>query len=645
MSKEERRLGAIMFTDVVGYTALSSRDEGTALELLRRHRSVLNSVFPRYQGRVVKTLGDGFLVEFASAVEAVNCAVELQEEMSRFNSSLAEDSRIAVRVGIHVGDVVHSGEDVLGDAVNIASRVEPQAEPGGICVTRQVVDQVEGKVGWRMESLGQRELRNLPNPVELFAIRGGPRPVGENTKKPLPRNRVAILPFSNLSPDPNDRYFADGITEELISTVSRIGELSVISRASAMRYRDTGLSMQQVGRELGVGAILEGSVRKSGNRVRIAAQLIEVDADRYVWSQSYDRDLTDVFGVQGEIAERVAQGLRVQLVSKEKERLGARMTGSPEAYNLYLKGRFYWNERTEDGTKKAVRYFEEALREDPDFAKAYTGLADCYLILSDYGWMVPAKAGELAKENASKALAIDPKLAEAHASLGLAHVNHGWDFVQGEKELKRAIQLNPNYAAAYHWYGVLLSYQRRNEEALPVVRQALGLDPFSLVLRQSLGVILLGLGHLEEALYAFRSLEAENPMLPSVHYWLSIVNTVLSKGADAIDEAKREVEADNSDPSARLDLAFACSEAGNKEEATAILEEVLRKSDIYFSPCSVGLVMLSLGREDEGARWLERAVAERDSALLYFRSNPAYRRYSDSPVGREVDVKMGFPTR
>ncbi len=640
MSKEERRLGAIMFTDVVGYTALSSRDEGTALELLRRYRSVLNSVFPRYQGRVVKTMGDGFLVEFASAVEAVNCAVELQEEMGRFNASLADDRRVMVRVGIHVGDVVHSGDDVLGDAVNIASRVEPQAEPGGICVTRQVFDQVEGKVGWRMDSLGQRELKNLPNPVELFAIRAAQAPVTEHAWKPLPRNRVAILPFSNLSPDPNDRYFADGITEELISTVSKIGELSVISRASAMRYRETALPMQQVGRELGVGAILEGSVRKSGNRVRIAAQLIEVDADRYVWSQSYDRDLTDVFGVQGEIAEQVAQGPKVQLVSKE--RLGAHSTGSPEAYNLYLKGRFYWNERTEEGTKKAVRYFEEALRADSNFAKAYTGLADCYLILSDYGWMVPAKAGELAKENASKALAIDSSLAEAHASLGLAHVNHGWDFVQGERELKRAIQLNPNYAAAYHWYSVLLNFQKRYEDALPMVRQALSLDPFSMVLKQSLGVTLLGLGHYEEALGMFRNVENENPKLPSVHYWLSIVNSALSKGADAIVEAKREVEADNSDPSAMLDLAFACSEAGDKEEAARILEEVLRKSDVYFSPCSAGLVLLSLGREDEGARWLERAVEERDSALLYFRSNPAYRKYSLSRVGREIDAKMGL---
>ena len=640
LSRGGRRLGAIMFTDVVGYTSMSSKDEATALALLGRYRTLLNSVFPRYEGRVVKTMGDGFLVEFASAVEAVNCAVELQEEMGRLNAAMAGDQRIMVRVGIHVGDVVHSGEDVLGDAVNVASRVEPLADPGGICVTRQVADQVEGKVQWRLASIGMRELRNLPNPVEIFVVQTRTTEPKEASVRPSQVNRVAILPFNNLSPDPNDRYFADGITEELISTVSKIGELSVISRASAMKYRDTALSMKQIGNELGVSAILEGSVRKAGNRVRIAAQLIEVDSDRYVWSQSYDRDLTDVLGVQGEIAEQVAEGLKVQLLSREKEKLETKATDSPEAYTLYLKGRFYWNERTEVGTKRAIRYFEEALEADGRFAKAYSGLADCYLILADYGWMVPAKAGELARQNAMKALSIDESLAEAHASLGLVHVNHGWDFKEGESELRKAIELNPNYVAAYHWYAVLLSFQRRYEDSLGMIKRALGLDPFSLVLRQSVGVTVMGLGRYQEAKAMFRKVEDENPSLPSVHYWLSVANTLLSNDAEAIEEARKEVECDNYDPSAKLDLAFAHSEAGRKDEAAMILDEVLR-SDVYFSPCSAALVLLSLGRGADAARWLERAVEERDSSLLYFRSVPAYAKYLSTPEGKEVEAKMG----
>jgi TolB-like protein/Flp pilus assembly protein TadD len=641
LNKEERRLGAIMFTDLVGFTTLSSRDEGAALELLGRIRSVLNSIFPRFNGRVVKTMGDGFLVEFASAVEAVDCAVEVQLETADVDLVPSAYS-VKLRVGIHVGDIVHSGDDVLGDAVNVASRVESLAEPGGICVTRQVVDQVEGKVRWRLTSIGRKELHNVPNPVEIFTVEAATSKDMIETPRPTQRGRVAILPFSNLSPDPNDRYFADGITEELISTVSKIGGLSVISRASAMRYRDTSLPTKQVGRELGVGAILEGSVRKAGNKVRIAAQLIEVDADRYVWSQSYDRDLTDVFGVQGEIAEQVAQGLRVQLLSKDRERLETVATESPEAYNLYLKGRFYLNERTEEGAKKAIRYFEEAIQADPKFAKAYSGMADCYLILADYGWMVPAKAGELAKMNAMKALNLDGSLAEAHASLGLALVNHQWDFAEGERELNKAIELNSNYAQAYHWRGVLLSFQRRWEAAFVEVRRAIALDPFSIVIRQSVGVLLLSQGRYQEGIDSLRKVAEENPDLPSVHYYLGIANILQSRWTDAIDEAKKEVESDNFDPSSKLDLAFAYSESGNKGEAGRILEEVLQRKDVYVSPTSIALVMLSLGRRVEGADWLRRACDERDTALLYFMSVPAYTKYAQSNEAAEVRARMGM---
>jgi class 3 adenylate cyclase/tetratricopeptide (TPR) repeat protein len=631
-----------MFTDVVGYTSMSSKDETTALELLRRYRTLLQSVFPKYEGRVVKTMGDGFLVEFASAVEAVNCAGEAQNEMAKLNSSLAQDQRIQIRIGIHVGDIVHAGEDVLGDAVNVASRVEPLAEPGGIAVTRQVVDQVEGKVRWRIESMGKRTLRNLPNPVEVFRIANDRLPPAGGSSRELDRRRLAILPLANLSADPNDRYFTDGMTEELISTVTGIRELSVISRASAMKYRDSSLPMEQIARELGVEAILEGSVRKAGNRVRISAQLIEVDTDRYVWSQSYDRDLIDVLGVQGDIAQQVAQGLRVQLLSRDKERLGAKPTRSPEAFNLYLKGRFLWNERTEDGVKKAVRYFEEALKADPRFPRAFTGLADSYEILADYGWMAPAAAGALAKENAMKALEIDDSLAEAHASLGLVSVNHDWDFAKGRKEYERALELNPSYVPAYHWYSVLLNFLRKYEEAVQMIRHAAALDPYSLVIRQSIGVSLMGAGRYEEALEQLESVRDENPDLPSIHYWLSLVHLCQGRHAEAIEENIEEVRADHNDPGAKLDLAFSNSEAGRKAEAAKVLDEVVAEKQAYYSPCSVGIALLSLGREGEAFEWMERAFAERDSSILYFRSVPAYDRYSASPRWAELEMKNGL---
>ncbi len=474
---QKRGLGAIMFTDVVGYTSIAEKDEDTALRLLEEHRSMLKGIFPKYEGVIVKTIGDAFLVEFASAVEAVNCALETQREMRRFNEGRGQNEKVMIRIGIHVGDIVHSAGDILGDAVNVAARVEPFAEPGGICVTRQVVDQVRGKVQCELVSLGTRELKNIRNPVELYRV--VPTATSKFEKEDLDPRRVAVLPLTNMSPDPNDRYFADGMTEELISRVSKIGELGVISRTSIMRYRDTTVPLGQIGQELGVGSVLEGSLRKAGNRVRITAQLVDVKSDRHLWSESYDRNLDDIFAIQSDIAQQVAEALKVQLLTGERQGIQRKATESVEAYTLYLKGRYYWNERTEEGNKMVSRYFEEATKKDPKFALAYVGLADCYNIFSDYRWMPPGEALPKAKSFALRALEMDDGLAEAHASLGLVLCNHDWDFDAAEREFKRAIELNPSYASAHQWYAIFLVFMRRDLDAYDEIKRASELDPLS----------------------------------------------------------------------------------------------------------------------------------------------------------------------
>ena len=641
MSEGERRLAAIMFTDVVGYSLISARNERKALGQVAELQSLLQGVFSRFDGRVVKTMGDGFLVEFASVVKAVNCAVEAQNEIGRSNLNRKEEDRVMIRIGIHVGDLVHSEGDVLGDAVNVASRVQSLAEPGGICVTRQVLDQVKGKVDWRIISVGFTGLKNIPGSVEIYRVvpQRGSQEVEEEEE--LDPHRVAILPFTNLSPDPNDRYFADGVTEELISTVSKIRELSVISRTSAMRYRDTTLPMKQIGRELGVGSILEGSVRKAGNKVRIAAQLLNVEDDRYIWSQDYDRDLTDIFGVQGDIAERVAGGLKVELLQNDRRSLQKKRTSSPEAYTLYLKGRYYWNERSETGANKAIGYFDAAARLDPLFAEAYCGLADVYAMLSDYRWMPHERAAALAKMNVVKALEIDDSLAEAHASLGLISVNHSWDFATGVREFKRAIELKPNYASSYQWYGVTLLYLRKYEDSFRMMEKAIELDPSSQVLKQALAVALLGLGRTEEALQQFNRLTTENPDFVSVHYWLAL--TYASKGefAKALTEAQKLVELDNGSRDSKLDLAWVAAVAGERDRAEKILAEVGSEGGVF--PVSVGLVELGLGNEQKGYDLLEVAREKREPALLYFRGIPVFAKYRADPRWVEIERRAGFP--
>ncbi|MGD0396596.1 MAG: tetratricopeptide repeat protein [Nitrososphaerales archaeon] len=643
MSQGERRLAAIMYTDMVGYTALGQRDESLSLALVEEQRKLLRPIFNRHNGREVKTMGDAFLVEFPSALEAVRCAYDIQRTTREFNISLPSEKRVHLRVGVHLGDVVESQGDISGDAVNVASRIEPLAEDGGVCLTRQVYDHVQNKFELPLASLGPRLLKNVSVPLEIYKMM---MPWSEEKAVPPTRfekSRIAILPFANVSPDPNDRYFADGMTEELISTVSRIKGLSVISRSSAMRYRDTTLSMGQIGEDLRVGAVLEGSVRKSGSRVRISTQLIEVDTDRYIWSQSYDRDLTDIFQVQGEIAQEVAEGLQVHLLSEERQSLGKRATDSPEAYTLYLKGRYYWGERSKDATTKAIRYFEEAAKADPGFARAYSGLADCYAILSDAGWMPPSTAGQLAKENALRALSIDDAVAEAHASLGLVSMNHFWDFAAAEREFRRAMDLNPSYAPAYHWYAVMLGFLKKYDGAIKMIERAADLDPYFLPVDQSLGVALLEAGRSEEALERFRKIATENPSFVAVHYWMAMAYLAQSKHDEALEEGKKEAELDEWSDDSKLDLAFLQSVVNQHEAAKKILDEVLSKAGSYVSPVSVALVKLGLGHDEEGYEWLERALQEHHTSLLYFASVPFFERYRSDPRWHEIERKMGFP--
>jgi len=589
-------------------------------------------------------MGDGFLVEFASVVEAVNCAVQAQDEMRQVNERRSENERVHARIGIHVGDVVHSGGDILGDAVNVAARLQPLATAGGICVTRQVIDQVQGRVQYKMNRLGVRELKNIRHPVELYTVEV-PKGLTESEELALDPRRIAILPFANLSADPNDRYFADGMTEELISTVSRIGELSVISRTSVMRYKDTIMPIGDIGRELSAGSLLEGSVRKAGNKVRITTQLIDAKNDKHLWAQSYDRDLTDIFAIQGDIAEQVAGALKVKLLSKEKEALEQKPTGSPESYSLYLKGRYFWNERTRESVKKAIRYFEEAVRLDPNFALAYSGLADCYLILEDRGWASHAEAGPLTKGYAEKALELDRDLAEAHASLGLV-LDEQWDLTGAEKELKRAIALKPNYATAYHWYSSLLASMGKQEEALEFEKRALELDPYSSTFSQGLAIHLLLMGRAREAIAQFEKTVKADPGFDSVHFFKAWAHERVGDFDQAIEEAKKSAETQGNAGLGKMSLAAIYARAGRREQATKLLEEIqTTPSGDYVSPAWVALVKFSLGENDEAFGWLNKAYQEHDGFLHDFREFPWCAEYRTDPRWLEIERKMGLSKR
>ncbi len=638
LSQGQRRLAAIMFTDMVGYTVLGQRNESLSLELVEEQRKLVRPILNQHGGREVKTMGDAFLVEFSNTLDAVRCAYDIQTAAREFNLSRAPERAVHLRIGIHLGDVVESQGDILGDAVNVASRIESLAEDGGIRLTRQVYDQVQNKFELPLKSLGVKSLKNLNTPLEVYKI---VMPWEDEllSSTQVDRKRIAVLPLTNISPDPTDAYFADGITEELISTMSRISGLKVIARTSVAGYKGSTKKITEIGKELEVGTVLEGSVRKVGDKLRISVQLIDSQTSEHLWAENYDRELKDVFAIQSDISKTVAEALAVQLLSREKALVDKKQTANPEAYALYLKGRVYWNERTKDDVSKALKFFEQAIMIDSKFALAYSGLADCYNILEWNSWMPPDIARPLATDFATRALQLDASLAEAHASLGVA-LSHSWDFRQAERELKRAIELRPSYAPAHLWYADVLYFQRRYSESFLEEQRGFDIDPASTLANSRMAAVLADLGRIDEAMERFKHAMLLNPYNAGIHQSKSRVHALSSQYEAAIEEARKAVELDKNLDN-EVNLAWVYALAGKKDEAKAILTDIQnRRGDTYFSPAFIAAVKLELGDFDEGFRLLERGFEDRDGGVLYFGSLPEFKKYWSDPRWVRIQRKL-----
>ncbi len=615
MSDGERRLAAIMFTDIVGYTALTQSNESQAMEVLERHNKLLRPFFPKFHGREVKAIGDSFLVEFDSALDALRCATEIQSYLHDYNLSSKEDWKIKLRIGIHLGDVIHKENDVFGDAVNIASRIEPIAGPEGICLSRQVYDQVGNKSELSLVPLGEKLLKNVSVPVDVYAVQMPWESKSRTREVELEIRRIAVLPFVSLSPDPNDEYFADGLTEELIDRLCQISELEVIARTSAMNYKKERKNAGQIGKELRAGALVEGSVRKADNRIRITAQLINANTEGHLWSSRYDRKLEDIFEVQSDVAKQVAEALRVRILSPELERIDRKPTESTTAYALYLQGRYYWNRRGISDVKKAMGFFELAVQEDSKFALGYVGLADCLLILRS-NWNIDLESSlDKAEAMVAKALTLDPDLAEAHATKGLA-LSVEFKFKEAEEEFKRAVELKPSYASAHQWYSQVFLNQMKMDEAFKELDKAIGLDPLSPIINQNLGYYYLVTRDYDRALAQFgRAAELGEP---TSHSWMGVTYWKMKK----FGEMKREFAIAEeifrgSFPLLKtsIDLWVAYIE-GDKETVKRILPHAETHMQENALDCfSVALYHFYLGEKDEGFEWLERSYSRKENSI------------------------------
>ncbi len=438
-------------------------------------------------------------------------------------------------------------------------------------------------------------------------------------------HRLAVLPLSNINPDSKDEYFAEGMTEELISTLSKISQLRVIARTSVMKYKATSKTIAEIGRELGVRTILEGSIRKAGNKVRIATKLVDSDTEEQLWSQTYDRHLEDVFAIQSDIAQRIARSLKVRLIKGELLGLQKKLTTNPEAYSLYLNGRYFLNKRTEDALSKATHYFSEVLVKDPQFAPAYSGLADSHAVMGWFEFVPPREVFPEARKAAEKALEIDPNLAEAHTSIARVRFLYDWDWRGAEAGFRHAIQLNPNYGDAHQLFAHYLKAMARFDEALKEARRAEELDPLSLAVATGIGHVLYLSRQYDDAIEQYSKAVTLDPNDATAHLWFG--RPYLQKGMykEAIAAVEKAVSLSGGSTMALATLAHAYAASGKTKEAHGVLDRLLERSKQQYVPSYwIALVHVSLGDKKQAFAWLERAFLERSSWLVWINVEPRF---------------------
>lgn len=472
----QRRLAAILAADVVGYSRLMEADEaGTLAALKQRRKKILEPLVAQHQGRIVKVMGDGVLVEFTSAVNAVECAIKLQQGIGEANAASPEARRIVLRIGINIGDVVVEGGDIYGDGVNIAARLEEMAEPGGIFISRKVHDEVERKLALICDDLGEQSIKNISTPVRVYRVAGNSDHAPMSPALPLPaKPSIAVLPFTNLSADAEQGFFADGLTEDLITELSKAPGLFVIARNSSFTFKNKSVDVRRVAQEFGVRYVLEGSARRAAGRIRINAQLIDAREGGHLWAERFDRDLADVFAVQDEVVARIVEALVGKLAASNLP--DRKPPKSVEAYDLCVRGRFLYQRSMAEEGKEARKLFQQAIALDPDYAEAHAFLAMTHWF-GWTNWFEPEDPHRrLALETAQRAVAIGSNEPSAHMVLGFV-LEYEHRYEESAAQIELALRLDPNHADTYAFNTDLLVMEGRPTEGIASIAQALRLNP------------------------------------------------------------------------------------------------------------------------------------------------------------------------
>ena len=690
-SKPKRKLAAIMFTDMVGYTTLMQEDEDKARELVQRHRSLMKPLVEKHNGEVIQYVGDGTFCRFDSAKEAVDSALEIQYV-------LKVEKELALRIGIHLGDVVVEGDEVYGDGVNVASRIEPLAEAGGICVSHQIYENIKNQSGLNLTSLGLKDLKNVDHPIKFYCLTGEglkaampfkdeekavieSKEIDEPISKPASKKllpwaagvavialllvavwnlpffssgdrvleasgeirSIAVLPLENLSGDPEKEYFSDGMTEALIADIAKIRSLKVISRTSVMQYKGVRKPLPEIGKELNVDAILEGSVLLIGDEVRITVQLIRTSTDEHLWAESYTDKLENVLSLQSRIAKAIAEEVKLTLSPEEELKLSSKKKINPEAYEAFLRGKHFWNKRTGDDIKKALEYFKEAVNIEPLYALAHVGIAESYVLLHQYADLPSRETYPKGKAAALKALEIDPNIGEAHIAIAYALTEHFWDWEAAEAEYKKGLELSPNYATGHQWYGEYLSIMSRYDESKKEIKLARELDPLSLVILWVESWIYHWSGDIETARrFMDRNIELY-PDYGQMYFNKSSLHLSEGEYEEAAQMFLKALEIDNIPAEDLEEFRKALKLSGIKGLFKVFLEFHLKQEPINAYRVAVDYYVL--GDYERSLDWFERAMEERNYRMVLINQDPLYSdpEFRSNPRFQAILKKMNFP--
>lgn len=582
----KRRLAAIMSAEVVGFSRLMEANAESTLAALRSHReTIVDPAVAGHDGRIFKSMGEGFLAEFASAIEAAEAALAIQHGLAIYNADLPPDRRVQFRVGINLGDVLVQGDDFYGDDVNLASRMVAHAPPGGIACSAGIRFQIGSKLDVAFEDLGEKRLRNIARPLHVFLIDAGARKDREArmpAHSALERTSLAVLPFTNMSGDPQQEYFSDGITEDLITDLSNVSELFVLSRNAVFKHKGRPADMEQIAGDLGVGYLLHGSVRKAGAKVRITAQLTEGASGGQVWADRYDRDFTDIFALQDEIAKSIVTELKVKLLPRERKAIEQAPTRNVEAYTWFLRGRDYFHRGSRTYYTLAKRMFAKAIELDPSYARAHAGLADCDAFLyMDYS----EDTADAVLANSERALALEPDLADAHASRGLAlSISHR--YAESAAEFAAALASGPGLFEVHYFYGRSCYAQGRLEDTAKHWERAAEIKPEDYQTLILLNQVYASLGREADAVRcAMRGVEraerefARNPENPRPTYFMATALAKLKDARRAEQWARTALAIAPDDYLTLYNIACYYSVGGRSDEAFALLLRLLPHSN------------------------------------------------------------------